>query len=364
MATESLQPQQTPDTDTPMMDPNTEPADTDAQNAADVDESLQKGRKRPRIEMGIESSQQRKRGKSMFGLVVGTLTRAKNEDKERNSSEAAKKRQLIEQRLQEKLKAETDSVRRAEEAKKDKTAANRKEEELQLRDSIYKMRRTRLPLLANFLLTSDIIPELDSLSSPLDEIQSTTMDSDPSSEGISKPARATGTTALSGPPRAHPPPLYYRPAVLTSAQEAFLKKRKDEVRIAVESEWADFAAERSAGIADITRLRQRVAEEEGRTKSANAKALDDGDVDDERSQNQAEQKETDQNVKSGPGGPPEAEVSQSAQNGSRNTSGGEDIKMDVDDSGAGTIGPEKTHGDKEENAPVPMHADDDDAVEY
>ena len=48
----------------------------------------------------------------------------------------AKKRQLIEQRLQDKLRKETDSVRRAEEAKKDKTTANRKEEELQLKDSI------------------------------------------------------------------------------------------------------------------------------------------------------------------------------------------------------------------------------------
>ena len=46
---------------------------------------------------------------------------------------------MIEQRLQDKLRKETDSVRRAEEAKKDKTSANRKEEELQLKDSIVRM---------------------------------------------------------------------------------------------------------------------------------------------------------------------------------------------------------------------------------
>jgi hypothetical protein len=46
---------------------------------------------------------------------------------------------LIEQRLQTKLRNETDSVRRAEEAKKDKTLANRKEEELQLMDSIVRV---------------------------------------------------------------------------------------------------------------------------------------------------------------------------------------------------------------------------------
>ena len=59
----------------------------------------------------------------------------------------AKKRQMIEQRLQDKLKKETDSVRRAEEAKKEKQIANRKEEELQLKDSIVRtslLPRTRL----------------------------------------------------------------------------------------------------------------------------------------------------------------------------------------------------------------------------
>jgi len=113
-------------------------------------------RKRPILDLNIDS-RERKRGKSMFGLVLGTLNKAKIEDKERNASEAvrmpatrlslypgahiapyrqAKKRQLIEQRLQDKLRRETDSVRRTEEAKKDKTSANRKEEDLQLKDSI------------------------------------------------------------------------------------------------------------------------------------------------------------------------------------------------------------------------------------
>ena len=110
-------------------------------------------KRRPKIDLTVLSGE-RKRGKSMFGIVLGTLNKAKIEDKERNASEAvclflfvppplhsrpapqAKKRQLIEQRLQTKLRKETDSVRRAEEAKKDKTTANRKEEELQLKDSI------------------------------------------------------------------------------------------------------------------------------------------------------------------------------------------------------------------------------------
>ncbi|KAI0333211.1 hypothetical protein GY45DRAFT_1272338 [Cubamyces sp. BRFM 1775] len=199
-------------------------------------------KKRPRIDMAVEP-RERKRGKTMFGLVLGTLAKAKNEDQERNASEAAKKRQLIEQRLQDKLRKETDSVRRAEEVKKDKTTANRKEEELQLKDSTHKLRRTRLPLLSNFLLTSDVIPPADS-------------------EG------PTSTNPLAPPPRTRPPPLYYLPAKLLPSQEAFLRRRKAEVKEAAEQEWEKFKEERAAGIEEINRLRQRVAEEQSRTQNA------------------------------------------------------------------------------------------------
>ncbi len=155
----------------------TQNASAPAPETGDAGDSKAGTKKRPRIDMAVEP-RERKRGKTMFGLVLGTLAKAKNEDKERNASEAvrlvrccaecrradvlsffvalslgpwwswacwvavetcdgqAKKRQLIEQRLQDKLRKETDSVRRAEEAKKDKTTANRKEEELQLKDSI------------------------------------------------------------------------------------------------------------------------------------------------------------------------------------------------------------------------------------
>ena len=147
--------------------------------------------------------------------------------KEVNGQSQAKKRQLIDQRLQAKLRKETDSVRRAEEAKKDKTAANRKEEELQLKDSIvccyllyclttfttnhetqYKLRRKRLPILANFLFTSDVIPSEDSPPPP-------------------------SANPLAPIPRSHPPPLCYLPAILTPAQETFISRRKAEVCIIV-----------------------------------------------------------------------------------------------------------------------------------
>lgn len=43
-------------------------------------------KKRPRLDLG--AGRERKRGKSMFGILVGTLNKAKIEDKERNASEA------------------------------------------------------------------------------------------------------------------------------------------------------------------------------------------------------------------------------------------------------------------------------------
>lgn len=48
-------------------------------------------KKRPRLDLNVDP-RERKRGKSMFGLVLGTLNRAKIEDKERNASEAVRHR--------------------------------------------------------------------------------------------------------------------------------------------------------------------------------------------------------------------------------------------------------------------------------
>lgn len=67
----------------------------------------------------------------------------------------------------------------------------------------YKLRRTRLPLIANFLCTSDNISSDETSSS--------------------------NYNPLSPPPRSHPPPLYYLPAILTQEQESFITRRKTEV---------------------------------------------------------------------------------------------------------------------------------------
>ncbi|EAU91835.1 hypothetical protein CC1G_04602 [Coprinopsis cinerea okayama7 len=280
-------------------------------------------RRRPRLDLNAALGGDRKR-KGILGLVVGTLNKAKIEDKERSASEAAKKRQLIEKRLQQKLRKETDSVRRAEEAKKDKTLANRKEEDLQLKDSIYKLRRKRLPILANFLLTSDVIPS-DSSSSP------------------------HSTNPLSAPPRSHPPPLYYLPAILTPAQEAFISRRKAEVNEAAEKEWETFKQEREAGIEEIKQLRQKVADEEARQKlERDRDAMDtDGPQEDAAA-------------------PAEEDRGKSQLPAMKKEQDRPGTDMEVDDGAPKPSEPAKSNPEPTEKKEdiVPMQADDDDAVEY
>ncbi|KAJ7224371.1 hypothetical protein GGX14DRAFT_425408 [Mycena pura] len=264
-------------------------------------------KKRPRLD--VSDAQKRKRG--MFGVLLGTLNKAKIEDKERSASEAAKKRQLIDQRLQNKLRKETDSVRRAEEARKDKLTANRKEEDLQLKDSIYKLRRSRLPLLANFLLTSHIIP-------------SSSSDEDP----------APLPLALATVPRGHPPPLYYLPAILTPAQESYIIRRKTQVLEAVDKEYTAFLEERSAGISEVLELRKAVVAEEMQKKSEKEAEEDKGKRDN-------------------------AEAEQPAH---------VNAEMDVDDRDSATIGTTESKEAEEEmekkEEMTSMPADGDDAVEY
>ncbi|KZV76480.1 hypothetical protein PENSPDRAFT_569816 [Peniophora sp. CONT] len=195
-------------------------------------------RRRPRLNLAAAlGGGERKRGKSMFGLVLGTLNKAKDEDKARASSDAARKRQEIDARLQKKLRRETESVRKAEDAKRDRLVASRKEEDLQLRDSIAKLRRVRRPQLANFLSTTDDIP-------------------------------GAGRAPSVFPPRAAPAPIYYLPAILLPAQEEFIAKRKEEDTASAEQEWAAWKEERTQGVQEIAALRAKVAEFDESTKVA------------------------------------------------------------------------------------------------
>jgi hypothetical protein len=56
----------------------------------EVPPTIHETKKRPRLDLGAppREGRERKRGKSMFGILVGTLNKAKIEDKERNASDA------------------------------------------------------------------------------------------------------------------------------------------------------------------------------------------------------------------------------------------------------------------------------------
>ena len=74
-----------------------EPQSATAQSPAPAEEAATQAttapqsRKRPRLDMAAAlGGSDRKRGKSMFGVLVNTLNKAKAEDKERNASEAVR----------------------------------------------------------------------------------------------------------------------------------------------------------------------------------------------------------------------------------------------------------------------------------
>ncbi|KAF8146790.1 hypothetical protein K438DRAFT_2091801 [Mycena galopus ATCC 62051] len=139
--------------------------------------------------------------------------------------------------------------------------------------------------------------------------------------------------ALSTVPRGHPPLLDYLPAVLTPAQESYIKRRK--------------AQERAMGIPEILELRKAVAEKTCKKAERDAQAQMDTQIDVE----DAEKK---------PDEPPK--------------SAGADVEMDTEDADGdrdsvtlGTAASTKEMAEemkKEKEEPPVVPADGDDAVEY
>jgi tyrosyl-tRNA synthetase len=164
---------------------------------------------------------------------------------------------------------------------------------------------------------------------------------------------------LAPPPRSHPPPLYYLPAILTPAQEEFIKQRKaevspaisweslpstiticDQVQEAVDKEWSAFCTERTVGIEEITQLRQRVLEAEERKKAERAAEAD---------------------AEAETAALPAADAAIETRDPEH------DVEMHIEPEDASREdkdgnGDAADHNRKDE--PAPMQADDDDAVEY
>ncbi|CAG8454825.1 10423_t:CDS:2 [Paraglomus occultum] len=114
--------------------------------------------KRPRLDMN--NTELKKRSQRMFGLMMGTLTKFKNDIQ--NKTEASLKQEKINQKIQEKLKKEreelAEKMKREEQEKREKIARQKKEDEerrvAELRECWSKQKKN----LANFLCTKTSPP--------------------------------------------------------------------------------------------------------------------------------------------------------------------------------------------------------------
>ncbi|KAF8706754.1 pinin/SDK/memA/ protein conserved region, partial [Rhizoctonia solani] len=243
-------------------------ASTAADEKMDTNDSQLK--KRPRIDMATEP---RKKGRSVFGMVLGTLKKAKDEDKARASTETAKRRAEVEERLARELTRRKDQVRMESESKKQRSKAHQREEDIALKDSMIRQRQSTLPALANFLLTTDNIPsdftfDPSVVAEPGDTdtnmADATTKDgAAPRGKQLSQflplPPRSRNTP--SGPSaRVDGPPIYFLPAVLLPQQKAFLEKRQFETKRILAAEEEAWKVERQKGLEEIQILKQNAQE--------------------------------------------------------------------------------------------------------
>ncbi|RHZ89763.1 hypothetical protein Glove_11g72 [Diversispora epigaea] len=110
--------------------------------------------KRPRLD--IKDAEVKKRGQRIFGVLLGTLTKFKNDIQ--NKTEADIKREQIVQKTQDKLKKEheelVNKMKKEEEERKEKIAKEKKEAEEKRLKELQECWTTQKKNLANFLRTN------------------------------------------------------------------------------------------------------------------------------------------------------------------------------------------------------------------
>ncbi|KAB5593773.1 hypothetical protein CTheo_2742 [Ceratobasidium theobromae] len=252
-------------------------ASTAADDKMDTNEQF---KKRPRIDMSTEP---RKKGRSVFGMVLGTLKKAKDEDKVRASTETAKRRAEVEGRLARELTRRKDQVRMESESKKQRSKAHQREEDIAFKDSMIRHRQTTLPGLANFLLTTDNIPsdftfDPSAVSEPGDTdtnmADANTKENAPRGKQVSQfiplPPRSRSTPSGPG-ARTDGPPIYFLPAVLLPQQKAFLERRQLETKRLLAAEEEAWKIERQKGLEEIQTLKQSAEEAQQAARAAETK---------------------------------------------------------------------------------------------
>ncbi|GAA5941243.1 hypothetical protein JCM10213_007462 [Rhodosporidiobolus nylandii] len=188
-------------------------------------EDEEKAAKKRKLEEAREQhkKESKQRGNRMFGVMLGTLQRAKKQVSSANTTEAGKKRAEIEEKLQEKLHKErrdaAEKEGREREAKELKLEILRREEEVAVGDSIFRTRHNAKLDLAGFLCTTFTLPPSATSNiptGPSDDIPPAFLPKLPHAMSLHDP-RA-------------PRPIYYLPRRLLPSQEDRIEDQIDAVK--------------------------------------------------------------------------------------------------------------------------------------
>ncbi|KAK4684148.1 hypothetical protein P7C73_g6051, partial [Tremellales sp. Uapishka_1] len=187
--------------------------------------------KRMRVDTRAED---RTRGKRLFGNLLGTLQKAKNEDKSSRTSEAAKRREQLSSRIAEKLRSETtlhhQIIEYERELKQLRIATDSSDYVLGQKEVAMKARHEHLAPISKFLHTKANPP------APL--IFEHTLLAVPPIPLASGPSRTAPTSATLK-------PLYFLPKILSPHQETMLSVQLTEVDQLIQTERETLAAEKA-----------------------------------------------------------------------------------------------------------------------
>ncbi|GAA6041584.1 hypothetical protein JCM8097_004278 [Rhodosporidiobolus ruineniae] len=203
-----------------------EPASSPAKKRpTEEEEEAARAEKKRRLETVKKES--KARGNRMFGVMLGTLKRAKAQVGDIKQTDAGRKRAEIEEKLQVKLGAERRKAKEKEEREREardlKVEIQRKEEEISVQETIYRTRHNAKLDLAGFLCTTFTLPPAPSSSFPLvDSLPPAFLPKLPHAMSLRDPRASR--------------PIYYLPRRLLPSQEDRIEDQIDAVKSAMRKE--------------------------------------------------------------------------------------------------------------------------------
>ncbi|UZJ53257.1 hypothetical protein CBS101457_002577 [Exobasidium rhododendri] len=205
------------------------------------------GPKRPRrVDADLAS-----RGKRMFGLLNSTLSKAKEDNAKRSTGEAARKRAEIESRLQEKLKAEDETIKHsaelADELKSQLTQAYSVAMDIYSHDAMVRIRKSHKRRLASFMITPSKYSRLDGESA----------------EKMSLDGKVIATDVASCLAPLHmrtapDPPVYFLPKRMLEKQDDTLDDQEDRVDDAIEKADIEWEKQKTSLQEDLDRIKANI----------------------------------------------------------------------------------------------------------